>query len=245
MSKVQKAAKKKKQNTGLSINAISFVSFLMFVIVLTAGLYLGQQDPLSTLASQRQAVANSITKNTALKFTAQVNTYSLVLNGLAKDPSLINLFSSKNLQAQEQRASELKAVFPKALRVRLLPATTNQPDKRFEPHFTYACLDLVNQSRKDSADVKVEMHEIEGKQQHLDIMKAVVSRGTVVGFIQLAVDASLLDDWTKTIAGDSYIEVHQKIDEGKNNLISKAGKESKLGTHAVIDIPGTHWHVPT
>ena len=243
MSKTQKAAKKKKQNTGLSINAISFASFLMFVFVLTAGLYIGQQDPLSTLASQRQTVANSITKNTALKFTGQVNTYSLLLNGLAKDPALINLFSTKNLQAIEQRASELKMVFPKALRIRFLPATTSQPDKSLEPHFTYACLDLLNQSRKDSASVKVEMHEIEGKQQHLDIMQAVVSRGNVVGFIQLAVDASLLDDWTKTIAGDSYIEVHQKIDEGKNNLISKAGKESKLGTHAVIDIPGTHWQV--
>ena len=230
---------------GLSINAISFVSFIMFVFVLTAGLYLGQQDPLSTLASQRQTVANSVTKNTALKFTNQVNSYSLVLNGLAKDPALINLFSSKNLQALEQRASEMKVVFPKALRVRLLPTTANQPDTSLEPHFTYACLDLLNQSRKDSANTKVEMHEIEGKQQHLDIMQAVVSRGTVVGFIQLAIDASLLDDWTKKIAGDSYIEVHQKIDEGKNNLISKAGKESKLGTHAVIDIPGTHWHVQT
>ncbi len=245
MNKEQKGTKKKQKQSGLSINAISFASFTMFVFVLTAGLYLGQQDPLRTLASQRQTVANSVTKNTALKFTSQVNTYSQLLNGLAKDPALINIFSTKNLQALEQRASELKVVFPKALRVRLLPSTTNKPDKSIEPHFTYACLDLLNQSRKDSANVQVEMHEIEGKHQHIDIMQAVVSRGNVVGFVQLAVDASLLDQWTKTIAGDSYIEVHQKIEEGKNYLISKAGTESKLGTHAAIDIPGTNWQVET
>jgi hypothetical protein len=78
LSKTQKAsAKKIQKHTGLNINAISFVSFLMFVIVLTAGLYLGQQDPLSTLANQRQTVANSVTNNTALRFTSQVETYSL------------------------------------------------------------------------------------------------------------------------------------------------------------------------
>ena len=245
MTKKQKNVKKKQKHTGLSINAISFASFLMFVFVLTAGLYLGQQDPLSTLASQRQTVANSITKNTALKITSQVNTYGQLLNGLAKDPALIDIFSTKNLQVLEQRASEIKLMFPKALRVRLLPVTTNKPDKSLEPHFTYACLDLLNQSRKDSDNVHIEMHEIEGKQQHIDVMQAVVLRGNVIGFIQVAVDAALLDIWTKNVAGDSYLEIHQKIDNEKNYLISKAGKESKLGTHAMIDIPGTHWQAET
>ncbi|MCK5386748.1 MAG: hypothetical protein KAJ39_06160, partial [Gammaproteobacteria bacterium] len=246
MSKAKKTAvKQKHKNTGLSINAISFVSFLMFAMVLTAGLYLGQQDPLSTLASQRQTAANSVTKNTALKFTSQVETYSHVLHGLAKDPALVNMFSSKNLQALEQRAAELRVVFPKALRVRLLPATTSQPDKSFEPHFTYACLDLLNQSRKESSQVQVEMHEIEGKQQHIDIMHAVTSRGNVVGYIQLAVDATLMDDWTKNAAGNAYLEIYQKIDDGKNILIAKAGNASKQGIHAVVDITGTHWQAET
>ena len=129
--------------------------------------------------------------------------------------------------------------------MRLLLATTNQPDKTFEPHFTYACLDLLNQSRKNSSEVQVEMHEIEGKQQHIDIMQAVTSRGNVVGFIQLAVDSTLLDDWTKNIAGDSYLEIHQKIENEKNYLISKAGTASKQGTHAVIDIPNTRWQAET
>ena len=246
MSKTQKVTTKKKQkNTGLSINAISFVFFIMVVIVLTAGLYLGQQDPLSTLADQRQTVANSVTKNTALKFMSEVGTYNHLLTGVAKDPALINLFASKNLQALEQRAAELKAIFPKALRVRLLPAYTSQPDKSAEPHFTYACLDLLNQSRLKRSEVLIEMHEIEGQQQHIDVMTAVISRNVVVGFIQIAVDSTLLDDWTKKVAGDSYLEIHQKIDEGKNYLISKAGKASKQGTHAAISVPGTHWQAET
>ncbi len=244
MSKTKKAAQGKK-HTGLSINAISFVSFLMFVIVLTAGLYLGQQDPLSTLANQRQNVADTITKNTALKFASQVETYSHALNAIAKDPALITSFRGKNLQALEQRARELKVIFPEALRVRLLPTTTAQPDKSKEPHFTFACLDLLNQSREKSNKVSVEMHEIEGKQQHIDIMRAVTSHGGVVGFIQLAVDSSLLDTWTKNVAGDSLLEIHQKIDNSKNYLIAKAGKGSKLGTHAVFDIPGTNWQMET
>ena len=155
------------------------------------------------------------------------------------------MFNSKNLQALEQRALELKVIFPKSLRIRLLPATTNQPDKRLEPHFTFACLDLLNESRKNMSQVQVEMHEIEGKQQHIDIMHAVVSRGSVVGFVQLALDSTLLDDWTKNAAGESYIEVHQKIDDGRNYLIAQAGTASKQGTHAVVDIEGTHWQVET
>jgi len=244
LSKKQKKSAQKK-HTGLNINSIMFVSFLMFVMVLTAGLYIGQQDPLRTLANQRQSVADSVTKNTALKFTSQVNSYNHALHALARDPALVNIFSTKNLQALQQRADELKVVFPKALQVRLLPATTNHPDKSAEPHFTYACLDLLNQSRKDSSYAHVEMHEIEGRQQHIDIMQAVTLRGNVVGFIQLAVDSSLLDDWTKNVAGESYLEIHQKIEEGKSHLISKAGKASKQGTHATIDIPGTHWQAET
>ena len=246
MSKVQKATAKKKQKpTGLSINSISIAIFIMVVFVLTAGLYLGQQDPLRTLANQRQTVANTTTKNTALRFTSQVETYSQALNGLVRDPALINIFSTKNLQALAQRASELKVIFPKSLRVRLLPITTTQPDKSVEPHFTYACIDLLNQSRKEPSKVMVEMHEIEGTQQHIDIMQAVTSRGSVVGFIQLAVNSSLLDTWTKNVAGDSLLEIHQKIEGGKNYLISKAGTGTKQGIHAVVDIPGTHWEVET
>lgn len=246
MSKANKfAVKKKQKHSGLSINSISLVSFLMFAMVLVAGLYLGQQDPLRTLATQRQTVANNVTKNTALKFQSQVETYSHILHGLSKDPALAEMFKSKNLQALEQRASELKVVFPKSLRIRLLPATTSQPNKKSEPHFTFACLDLLNQSRNNNSQVQVEMHEIEGKQQHIDIMHAVTSRGNVVGFIQLAIDSTLLDGWTKIAAGKSYLEVHQKIDDGKNYLIAKAGPASKQGTHAVIDIEGTHWQVET
>ena len=246
MAKLKQTVEKKKQkHSGISINTISRTIFLMFVFVLTAGLYLGQQDPLSMLADQRKTVANSTTTNTALKFTNQVETYSQALNGLARDPALVELFSTKNLQALEQRAEELKAIFPKALRVRLLPPTTVQPDKAYWPHFTFACLDLMNQSREKPSSAMVEMHEIEGKHQHIDIMQAVTSRGSIVGFIQLAVDSGLLDTWTNNVAGDSYLEIHQKIEGGKNHLISKAGKVSKQGTHAVIDIPGTHWQVET
>ena len=246
MSKLQTASAKKKQKaSGLSINSISIAIFIMVVFVLTAGLYLGQQDPLRAMANQRQTVANSVTKNTALKFTNQVESYTYALASLARDPAIIELFSLKNLLALEQRALEIKAIFPKVLRVRLLLPSITQPDKSVEPHFTYSCVDLLNQSRNDQSKTHVEMHEIQGTQQHIDIMQAVTSRGVVVGFIQLAVDHSLLDDWTKKVAGDSSLEIHQKIDDGKNYLISKAGSGSKQGTHASIDIPGTHWKAET
>ena len=245
LSKKIKAVGKKQKHSGLSINSISFVSFIMFVMVLTAGLYIGQQDPLSALANQRQTVADSVTKYTALRFTQEVGSYSQVLNGLVKDPAMIALFNSKNLQAWQQREAELKTIFPKALRLRLLAPDSSQPDKTTEPHFTYACIDLLTQSRKAPEIAHVEMHEIEGTQQHIDIMQAVVIRGVVVGFIQLTVDSTLLDMWTQNAAADSYLEVHQKIDDGKNYIIAKAGTESKQGVHAVIDVPGTRWKVET
>ena len=237
--------KKKKKVTGLSIKSISFVSFIMFGIVLTSGLYLGQQDPLRTLASQRQDVADSVTKQTALKFTSQVESYSHILYGLAKDPALINILVENNSKARQLRQQELKAIFPRALLVRLLPATTNKPDKTQEPHFTYACLDLLNQSKKEGFATQVEMHEIEGKQQHIDMMQAVSLNGRVIGFIQLALDSRLLTSWAKKAADKSYLEIHQKIESGKNYLIAKTGNGIKQGVHAVIDIPGTHWQSET
>ena len=121
MGKLQTASAKKKQKApGLSINSISVAIFIMVVFVLTAGLYLGQQDPLSTLANQRQTVANMVTKNTALKFTNQIESYSYALQGLAKDPALIELFETRNLQAFQKRAEEIKSIFP-------LPASMGPP----------------------------------------------------------------------------------------------------------------------
>ena len=244
MSKQQKkASAKKNKATGLSINAISFVSFLMFSIVLTAGLYLGQQDPLHTLATERQVVSNSTAKQTALLFTNEFESYTHALHGLAQDPATIKLFDEKNLQAWQQRETEIKSMFPQVLRVRLLSPTTSQPDLTYEPHFTFACLDLLNQSRAEGFTTHVEMHEIEGKQQHIDMMQAVALRGKVVGFIQLALDPNLLNVWTKKVAGESYLEVHQTIDNGKSFLISKAGTADKQGVHATAAIPGTNWVV--
>ena len=244
MSKVEKKDSKQVQKTtGLSILAISLVSFLMFTMVLTAGLYLGQQDPLNTLSEQRQTVANTKTKNTALRFARRVESYSHALNVIARDPEIIGLFTSKNLQAIAQRENEIRAMFPRTLKVRFLSPDTSRPDTSSEPHFTYACLDLMNESRENSPATQVEMHEIEAKQQHIDMMQAVTSRGKVVGFIQLAIDPALLDQWTKDVVGDGYLEVYQKIEQGKDYLISKAGTPLKYGTHAKIEIPGTHWTV--
>ena len=214
----------------------------MFVFVLTAGLYIGQQDPLQTLANQRQTVATSITKQTALRITSEVESYSRVLNGLSKDPALIDLFTKKNLQAWNKREEEIKAMFPKTLRVRLLAEETSQPDLGAEPHFTYACLDLLNQSKRNVDLTQVEMHEIEGTQQHIDMMQAVSLRGKVIGYIQLAIDAALLSDWAKNAAENSYLEIHQKIEGGKNYLIAKSGTPpAAQGVKSSVDIPGTHW----
>ena len=240
----KKKVKKEKQSSGISINVISFFSFLMFAIVLLGTLYFSQQDSLRVLAKQYQAVADNEIKNTALKFTLEANKYSLLLQSLAKDPALIELFRTKNLQALEQRADELRMIFPSTLRVRLLLGTTHQPNDLLEPRFTYACLDLLKQSREQSSNVKLEMHELKGNQQHIDIMQAVSLRGKVVGFIQFAMEPSLLDSWLKKIAGSTYIEVHQEIDD-QSYLIAKTTSGSKQGTHSVFNIPDTHWQIET
>lgn len=240
----KKTVKKKKQNSGVSINVISFFSFLMFAIVLMGALYFSKQDSLRILAKQNQVVADNEIKNTALKFTLEAKKYSLLLQNLAKDPALIELFNTKNLQALEQRADELRMIFPSTLRVRLLLGTTHQPNDLLEPRFTYACLDLLKQSREQSSNVKVEMHELKGNQQHIDIMQAVSLRGEVVGFIQFAMEPSLLDGWLKKVAGSTYIEVHQKIDD-QSYLIAKTTSGSKQGTHSVFNIPDTHWQIET
>ena len=240
----KKTVTKKKQSSGISINVISFFSFLMFAIVLLGTLYFSKQDSMRILAKQNQAVADNEIKNTALKFTLEVKKYSLLLQNLAKDPALIELFSTKNLQALEQRADELKMIFPSTLRVRLLLGTAHQPNGLLQPRFTYACLDLLKQSREQSSNVKVEMHELKGNQQHIDIMQAVSLRGEVVGFIQFAMEPSLLDGWLKNIAGSTYIEVHQEIDE-QSYLIAKTTSGSKQGTHSVFNIPDTHWQIET
>lgn len=207
-------------------------------------LYFSQQDSSRVLAKQYQVVADNEIKNTALKFTLEVNKYSSLLQNLAKDPAIINLFNTKNLQALEQRADELKMIFPSALRVRLLLATTSQPDDLLEPHFTYACLDLLKQSREQSESVKVEIHELKGSQQHIDIMQAVSLRGNIVGYIQFAMESSLLDSWLKNIAGNTYIEVHQSVDD-QSYLIAKTATGNKQGTHSVFNIPNTHWKIET
>ena len=240
----KKTVTKKKQSSGISINVISFFYFLMFAIVLLGTLYFSKQDSMRILAKQNQAVADNEIKNTALKFTLEVKKYSLLLQNLAKDPALIELFSTKNLQALEQRADELKMIFPSTLRVRLLLGTAHQPNGLLQPRFTYACLDLLKQSREQSSNVKVEMHELKGNQQHIDIMQAVSLRGEVVGFIQFAMEPSLLDGWLKNIAGSTYIEVHQEIDE-QSYLIAKTTSGSKQGTHSVFNIPDTHWQIET
>lgn len=235
------------RSSGITLSAVSLIAFLLFSAILVVSVFIGQMTPLNALQTQENAVLENEARRTAAGISREVADYAQGLHSIARDPQTRELLRSGNRAAIAERESELLTMFDNALRVRLLQPKIYSPDKTSEPHLGFACLDLQRQAEELKARPPVEVHALDTPQEHIDIVEPVLDRSgeKVIGHVQLALDAGLLDRWINEAAGGGYVELHQKITEQSSVMLAKAGKVSHktLADSTHVDIPNTTWRL--
>ncbi|MFP3874649.1 MAG: phosphomannomutase/phosphoglucomutase [Thiohalophilus sp.] len=232
---------------GVTLTTVSLIAFFLFSAILVVAVFTGQMTPLLALQTQENAVLENEARRTATGISEAVTDYAQGLHSVAKDPQTRELLRSGDRGAIAEREHELQSMFDNALQVRLLQPKIYSPDKSSEPHLSFACLDLQRQAEELQSRPPVEVHALDTPQQHIDIVEPVLNRAgdEVIGHVQLALDAGLLDQWVRQAAGQGYVELKQKITEQNSVLLGKAG-DPAYQTRAEstrVDIPNTAWQL--
>ena len=240
----RRAAKKNPQN-GLTLKTVSLLAYLFFIFIFAVALWLSLQSSFSQVRDQQRGAKEAISISIADQLAKTVASYAQSLEGVARDPAMINLLRESDKSTIEQRSAELVKVFPHALSLRLYRHGEPKLDESVTPPVKYACLDLIRKIDKGDKAPVIEIHLPRSKDHHLEIVRPVYSKGeTLLGYIQLTLDLKAVQYWLKGVVKENYIELRQFAGEQEPILIGKGGDVSLRTSEAsYYEIEGTPWKV--
>jgi len=233
---------------GLTLNTISLLSFVLFSATFIVMLYTMRWSTLNIIDNQSKVIEES----TADQFSSRVNlaiaTYTKGIAIIAKDPSTRDIVTSGDAQKIVARQKQLLKLFPGGLNLRLVKEGNLKTTRVTKPHVGFACVDLLNQSRKMKSSPGVETHVFGSPQQHVDFVHPILnSAGTrVIGHVQLMVSVNMLNVWIKKANQIDYVELYQQAGKKhKSLLIGRSGSANLRKSEKQFRYPiaGTTWEV--
>lgn len=241
----KKGASKK---SGLTLNTISLLSFILFSGTFIVMLYVMRWSTLNIIDNQSEAIERSTADQFSSRLNLSIATYTKGIAIIAQDPLTRKTILANDAQQITERQQQLLKLFPKSLNLRLVKAGNLRTTKLTKPHVGFACVDMLNQSRRIKAPVGVEAHVFGTAQQHIDFVHPVLDAAgvKVVGYVQLSVNVNVLSSWLKKSNRIDYIELYQQAGKGhKSLLIGKSGDSSLRTSEKPIQyqVDGTQWEV--
>lgn len=163
---------------------------------------------------------------------------------LAEDPKVVTALSGAP-DARRAVGQELATGIPGALRLRLVPAGTVQPDESEHPPLTYASLDLLRHAAVQDKPVAAELHLGGTPDAHIALVRRVPPAGEPIGFLHLALDPKLIVDTVAGLDGAGLeVEVRQSVPGAPPLVLAKQGEAADGRVDiAQTAIPGTSWQL--
>ena len=224
-------------------------SFLVLFITTTLLIFIGAlvvyQQLQGSMADSIKENQRSLVASYSQQLEQSMNHYVAVMDLSVKEPELINAIRQNNELALNKRESLLAYMFPSALRIKILPPDFDEPDNSVNPPVSYACLDLIHNSRsgKNSA---VEAHLLGKPHQHIDIARNIKdANGKSIGTLLVTLPIQAIKQaLNKTNAGNGLLELQQTA-KGKTIVLSRRGNLSEKEGKAPINIPvkNTLWNL--
>lgn len=145
---------------------------------------------------------------------------------VATDPLLADLFNSP--EALLQRQQEL-VVVTGASSVMLVHAGQEKGLLGDYPGLSYAELDLFYAAQQGQA-TKIEFHELAPGKSHIDVARAVMRQGSVVGYILARYDSALFfNSLEKLFPLSNRVELSQALSDGASQLFMGWGDAALKG----------------
>ena len=236
------------KKSGLTLNTISLLSFILFSATFIVMLYTMRWSTLGIIDNQSEAIENSTADQFASRVNLAIATYTKGIAIIAKDPHTRNVLLSGDAQLIVARQKQLLKLFPNGLNLRLVKEGNLRTTKLTTPHVGFACIDMLNQSRKLKRPPGVEVHVFGTPQQHVDFVHPILDKAgnRVLGHVQLAVNVRMISVLLKKANEIDYVELYQKAgNEHKPLLIGRSGKAALRVNDKQFKYPvkGTAWEV--
>lgn len=224
---------------------LGVVGLLVLIAAAWSSLFFQTQSVTQDLQKQH---AKAATQALAGSVTATLQQRRELIQGLARESGLAKLFDQTVPQSLQAEQARLTRLVPDALRIRLLPAGTSEPDTRETPNMGYASLLLLRQAEKSEAVLPAELHQFGTTHQHIAIAAGIPAAGSggIRGVLHAAFPADTLQKLLDSV--DDYagrVEIQQVI-SGKPPLML-AGKGSQPATgvdpDGVIPLQGSIWQI--
>jgi phosphomannomutase/phosphoglucomutase len=240
------ARKPKLRKASTSLESIFLSLFIGITVLIPAGAYslfmFQQQELQDREATQGKALLQAQVQNVEQMINHYINSMELI----AREPGLIQLMREGDKNAIHQRESLLAYMFPAAMRIKLLPPDVDQPDHTMTPPLSYACLDMLDRSRKGEA-TNVEVHLPGNQQQHIDIVRNISGDDTSsLGSLLVSIPVQTLKELIRVMPiGSGYMELQQTNEKGQvTALASRGNNELRRGSPGMqMPIRKSSWKI--
>ncbi len=163
-----------------------------------------------------------------------------------KDPQLSAVMAAANPQEREQKAEQLRGLFPQAIRVRLLPPGIDRTDMKADPPISYAALDMLRHAETQSTPPPMEVHLAGTPQQHITLVRRILdaSGRRLIGDLMVSYPVGVLQELLKQGDGQGYVELQQVAGATPLVLGDRGEAAFKRGpASSAVAVSGSRWRL--
>ena len=222
---------------------------LALTVVLGAGMLYQAVTTFTAERSEHAADSAQMNRQMASKLAIRVGVMfkpqTEALRAIAQDPQVVAALSKPDRAALRHLADDLQARVPGALRLRLVPPNTVDPDTETSPPLVYGGLNMLRQAALTEQQVPVEFHLPGTPDAHVAMVARVPPVGLPVGFVHLALEPRLVKDRLANLEANGFaLDVLQPL-PGQGSALIASRQEGNPGQAEVarVPVPGTAWQL--
>jgi len=219
---------------------IAGVAIIAVLIVVIVGWYMFSASMQSSQEADRQQLDEQARAH-ASSIAGFIKGINATLSEYVGSESIQSLFESADPARLAQEAESAKAMFPSALKVRLLLPGEYELDSTSRPPLTYGSLDILNKAERTNGTIAAEVLLFGSENQHIVLVDRVKNQSDqLIGIVHLSLDVGLLGEVMSSLQpGAAYLEIRQS---GSPLVLGKSGDASlKSGDPVTTSIEGTLW----
>ncbi|MEJ2362863.1 MAG: hypothetical protein P8Z75_15875, partial [Gammaproteobacteria bacterium] len=222
-SRARRRGQKPAKLGGVTLNTITLIGFLCFVLVFALAFWLSQYASFNQIRALQSSADEAVTHSVAFQLSSVAAGYTNALESLAHDPAMISLVKQGDPAALQKRATQLYKAFPYALALRIFRRGTAHLDNSVNPPIGYACLDLINSVERGDMKPPIEAHAPNTPEQHIEIVRPVLDNGRPIGELQLVLNYKVLKVWMTKLPKNLFVELKQQAGNQPAVLLARHG----------------------
>ncbi|WJW75767.1 phosphomannomutase/phosphoglucomutase [Thiohalobacter sp. IOR34] len=215
--------------------------------IIAASSFFFFQQAREVAAESRRHEIQLTAENLADRIAAAIGEYGEKMDLLVRDPEIVRLASEGSEAGKRAKEAELGYLFPRAVRLRILPPGLKDVDLKASPPLSYAALDMLRQAETRETPPPAEVHMFGTPQQHINMVRRILdaSGRRIVGDLMVSLVVPMLQEMMDAPRMPrGYGEIWQ-VAQGKSVTLATRGDRALRQGPPVVEVPiaGTRWKI--